>query len=159
MMFAADDLLKVGMNDEHIARADEKIKALRYIIDDKDSLRSIYEFLMNREGLDGFGNKPPPMTEYQEEQQLLTMSAVEVWLRDWVVDRVEEEVTMTSKQVFDEFMAWTKTNMSEYTCTSMQFGVRLSRLKVKGITTLRNRTKDRVFDISQMCDYFGIIRE
>ena len=159
MMFAADDLLKVGMNDEHIARADEKIKALRYIIDDKDSLRSIYEFLMNREGLDGFGNKPPPMTEYQEEQQLLTMTAVEVWLRDWVAERTEEEVTMTSKKTFDEFMAWTKTNMSEYSCTSMQFGVRLSRLKVKGITTLRNRTKDRVFDISRMCDYFGIIRE
>jgi hypothetical protein len=89
MMFAADDLLKVGMNDEHIARADEKIKALRYIIDDKDSLRSIYEYLMNREGLDGFGNKPPPMTEYQEEQQLLTMSAVEVWLREWV-GRIED---------------------------------------------------------------------
>jgi len=72
---------------------------------------------------------------------------------------MEEEVTMTSKQVFDEFMAWTKTNMSEYTCTNMQFGVRLSRLKVKGISTIRNRTKDKVFDISQMCDYFGIIRE
>jgi len=159
MMFADDDLIKVGMNAEHVARADEKIKALREIINSKDSLRSIYEYLMNREGLDGFGSIPPPMTEYQEEQQLLTMSAVEVWLRDWVVDKEEYEVTLTSKKCFDDFMSWTKTNMSEYTCTSMQFGVRLSRLKIKGITTLRNRTKDRVFDIPTMCNYFGIIKE
>lgn len=159
MMYADDDLIKVGMNAEHIARADEKIKGLRQIIDDKDSQRSIYEYLMNRKGLDGFGSKPPPITEYQEEQQLLTMSAIEVWLRDWVVEQEYDDITLTSKECFNKFTSWTKINMTEYNCTSMQFGVRLTRLKIKGINSIRNRTTDRQFNIPMMCEYFGIVKE
>jgi len=159
LMYADDDLIKVGMNAEHVARADEKIKRLRQIIEDKDSLRTIYEYLMNRKGLDGFGSKPPPITEYQEEQQLLTMSAIEVWLRDWVVEQEYDDITLTSKECFNKFTSWTKINMTEYNCTSMQFGVRLTRLKIKGITSIRNRTNDRQFNIPMMCEYFGIVKQ
>jgi len=159
MMYAADDLIKVGMNEAHVANANEKIKALREIIDSKDSLRSIYDFLMEREGLDGFGSKPPPMTQFQEEQQLLTMSAIEVWLRSWVVSQEGAEVTMTSSKCFETFVAWTKLNMAEYTCTSMQFGVRLTRLKIKGITSIRNKTSDKTFNINDMFEHFGISRD
>jgi phage/plasmid-associated DNA primase len=159
MMYAADDLIKVGMNEAHIAVASEKIKALREIIDSKDSLRSIYDYLMEREGLDGFGSKPPPMTQFQEEQQLLTLSAIEVWLKDWIVSQEGAEVTMTSAKCFETFMAWTKTNMPEYSCTCMQFGVRLARLKIKGITSIRNRTTDRVFNINDIFDHFGVSRD
>jgi phage/plasmid-associated DNA primase len=159
MMYAADDLIKVGMNDAHIANATEKIKALREIIDSKDSLRSIYDYLMEREGLDGFGSKPPPMTQFQEEQQLLTLSAIEVWLKDWIVSQEGSEVTLTSAKCFETFMAWTKTNMPEYSCTSMQFGVRLTRLKIKGVTSIRNRTTDRVFNINDMYEHFGVSRD
>jgi hypothetical protein len=159
LMYAADDLIKVGMNEAHIANANEKIKALREIIDSKDSLRSIYDFLMEREGLDGFGSKPPPMTQFQEEQQLLTMSAIEVWLRSWVVTQEGAEVTMTSAKCYETFVAWTKLNMAEYTCTSMQFGVRLTRLKIKGITSIRNKTSDKTFNINDMFEHFGISRD
>jgi len=114
---------------------------------------------MEREGLDGFGSKPPPMTQFQEEQQLLTMSAIEVWLRSWVVSQEGAEVTMTSAKCFETFVAWTKLNMAEYSCTSMQFGVRLTRLKIKGITSIRNKTSDKTFNINDMFEHFGISRD
>lgn len=156
MLYAAEDLVKVGKSVSHIAIAEEKIAGLRKIIDDWASLRSIYDYLMGRKGLDGFGTQPPPITEYQLEQQLLTMPPIEQWLRDWVIEQTTQTVTLHPSDTYELFTKWVQKNIPHHNCTKQQFGVRLNRLRVKGITKMENKYRDWNFNILQIGDSLNI---
>jgi len=151
----SNELCKAGKSDAELSAINEYFDVLRDIINSKNDVRTIYEYLMEIPDLDGFGTQKPPQTSFQIEQRELTVSPVEAWLKEWVLYQQGPVVTIPSSALFKECKKWIDNNMAGYSITSMQFGVRLSRLNIPGITSMRDKFKSKEFDIAVLFKHFG----
>ena len=136
-------------------------------------VKSCFEYFKNLEGLETFHNLPIPDNEYQEELKELSVSPIERWaeyilcgfIEEELVDEDEEEdvYRMSSKEAYTSFRKWAIANgiMDEagtkYNLSSIQFCVRLSNLKIEGLTKYRtNTSRGYILTISQMKKHFNI---
>ena len=144
----SDELCNEGKTEEEQEQNFNYISELEKHIQSDDSIKTIYEWLKSIKGLQGFGFKKPPKTAFHLEQTQLTMSPIECWLREWI--QLKDGVLLyTTSEIFKVFAFWCESNFSEYKINNIQFGVRLSRLKLKGITTKSDGNINRkVFDIN-----------
>ena len=69
----SNELCKPGKTIKELIDIEEYFDTLRDIIEDKHSIRTIYEFLMEIPELDGFGYRKPPRTSFQMDQMELTI--------------------------------------------------------------------------------------
>ena len=150
----SDELCKPNKTEEELCVINDYIGEFVEMMNDTDSCKSIYEYLMGL-NVDGFHTRLPPKTAFHLEQTTLTMSPIELWLREWIQLK-EGVLTYATNELFKSFSLWRDTNFTEYKLTNVQFGVRLSRLNLKGITTVKEGGMSRkVFDISLLKPSLG----
>jgi hypothetical protein len=153
----SDELCNEGKTEEEQDAICEYITTIKKHINSDDSIKTIYEWLKSIEGLQGFGFKRAPKTEFHMEQTQLTMNPMEIWLREWIVERnTGDVIVVTTSDLFKKFITWTEVNCSEYKITSLQFGVRLSRLKIKGMTKLEDKFRSRQINVDEVLNHFKI---
>ena len=86
-----------------------------------------------------------------------SVSPLENWLKSFVIENFyEQEKDITNKEQYELFNHWCKKCGLEFKMNAIQFGVRLTRLKIPGIEFGRH-TKygdTRLFKISLLKDHF-----
>lgn len=80
-----------------------------------------------------------PQTEFDLQAQELQVSPLEMWVEDYVrrnheLCNTDEPLRVTNSVLFSDFLEWKTDHRIEYECNSVKFGVRLSRLKINGIS-------------------------
>jgi len=99
------------------------------------------------------------VTEHQEVLKELGECVIETWLRSFTMDNASENIVqMHAKECFDLFIGWCKENKVEYNINAIKFGVRLTNLKINGVSS-GDRTSTgvkRIFDISKLKKHFNI---
>lgn len=105
------------------------------ILENKDAIKSFFEYLKSIPDMDKFNSIPIPITEYHEELKELSRTPIELFIINIVEDASTEEVKFTSKELYDEFKEFIFENKIKYEVNSNQFHVRLKRNNIEGITT------------------------
>lgn len=125
-----------------IRSSDEKCGDKEYftemyaLLDDVNVVKTCYEYFKAIPDMDKFGKIPLPVTDYQQDLQELSKSPIENWVKSFTYDNMDKsEVTVFTKEAFTEFKHYITENKVEYHVNNVQFGVRLQRLKIDGITT------------------------
>jgi hypothetical protein len=118
-------------------------------IADEDSMRSLFEFLLNRPNLDGFGHRIPPRSAFHKEQQ--KVHVIEQWIRDLTSHYNTllpdmQTSNFPAKECYTMFNQWKRENNPTYELGSLAFGNQLRRLKIVGITSNTDRNHSKTFD-------------
>jgi phage/plasmid-associated DNA primase len=147
-----------------IRSSDEKIgdkiyfNDLHEYINNQDIVKTCFEYFINLDGLNSFNTIKVPIVEYQQDMQEASISPIEAWLKDFIFEnRNRKTVKLTSKELFGMFNLWcTESNVS-YDLTLIQFGVRIKRMKYKGIESDRsNKGIIKIFNMSKLKKEFKI---
>lgn len=130
----------------------EYFEKFNKLIEDDDVVKTVYEYFMGIAGLREFNRIPRPVTEYQENLKMLSKSVIELFLEDLVFSNFDEyEVELSTKELFDQFKVFVKNNQYNYDCSYQKFTCRLYRIKMKGISNIRNaRGTNKVFQIQEL---------
>ena len=118
-------------------------------------MKSVFEFLMNRPNIDGFGYKQAPKSSYHKMQLELRVEPIEKWLGEYCAAALAGGATqeeLTAAELFQLFNTWKRNNMPGYEVTSVQFGVRFSRLKLSGVTSNRNKQNSKTLIFKLIVD-------
>lgn len=153
-----------------IRSSDEKIgdkpyfNDLRQLINDDDVVKTCYEYFKSIEGLDKFGDIPMPITSYQQDIKEASLSPIEVWFKDYVISNsnyVDKSgiaiKNILSVELFQSFIEYKISNEINFNINNVQFGVRLKRLNINGLTT-KNSNKGNVWvlDIKTLQKTLGL---
>tara|TARA_R110002096_G_scaffold74097_2_gene175469 strand:+ start:221 stop:2347 length:2127 start_codon:yes stop_codon:yes gene_type:complete len=103
------------------------------ILENKDAIKSFFEYLKSIPDMDKFNSIPIPITEYHEELKELSRTPIELFIINIVEEASTEEVKFTSKELYDEFKEFIFENKIKYEVNSNQFHVRLKRNNIEGI--------------------------
>ena len=153
----SDELCNEGKTEEEQERNFQYMTTIEKHIKNEDSIKTIYEWLKSIEGLQGFGFKRAPKTAFHMEQTQLSMDPIEVWIRSWIVERNQGDVIVKQTgELFKIFSSWVTDNFSDYKITSLQFGVRLSRLKIKGMSKLEDKFRSRQINVDDVLKHYNI---
>ena len=137
----ADDRRKliIRSSDELIGNK-EYFNDLYALINDENAVKSFYEYLKTIPDMGCFGNLPLPITEFQENVKASYVACEVQWLENFVATREVDEVRLSGKDCLDLFKDWLIGNgMSDYNTNSVKFGLKLSNMKMNGLT--KNHTK------------------
>ena len=104
-------------------------------IEDKNTMRTLYDHLMAIPDMDKFNKIPLPKTAHQEELRKLDRSVPEQFLSELVDCAIKPELVFTSNEIFQLFNDWKNTNEVEYNASKIKFGMKLSVLRIPGFTT------------------------
>jgi len=128
------------------------------IIEDTNAIKSYYEYLKTIPDMDMFGKLKLPVTEYHQELKEMSENIIERWVKDFTqVNHNMVDIKLSSSSVYEKFCDWISKNGNNYTCNSMQFGVRLKRLNIKGIEKKHtNKGTDYIFTIKDLQEHFGL---
>lgn len=161
-----EDPLKTEKDDRRnwiVRSSDELIGNVAYFnkineyLDDVDALKTCYEYFKSIPYMDDFKQIKMPVTEHQEGMKETSVSPLENWLKSFVIENFyEQEKDITNKEQYELFNHWCKKCGLEFKMNAIQFGVRLTRLKIPGIEFGRH-TKygdTRLFKISLLKDHF-----
>lgn len=141
-------------------------------LDNVDIIKSCYEYFKGLENLDRFNREEIPTTEYQEELKQLTISPIEKWVeyetRSYLNEKSGELIDnnimeYTCTEAYNNFKKWAvnngvmDTSGTKYNITSIQFAVRLSNLRINGVSKYRN-SKERgyILQINDLKEYYKI---
>jgi hypothetical protein len=123
----SDELVKRNKPPEVVVGINKYLKEIYTMMDDQDSIKTIFEWLKSIPDLEDFNNVEFPLTAFHLTQTELTVSPIELWLRDFVINNHgETEVEMSGADVYNLFKSWISHNYTNYECSSVQFGVRLT---------------------------------
>jgi hypothetical protein len=149
---SSDELIKVNKSTEQVSEINKYLKEIYSMIEDSDSIKTIYEWLKNIPDLEDFFNVPFPMTEFHMTMTELSITPIEAWLRDFVATHHgQTEVEYPTGEVYDYFKVWIKSNIPNYECSSVQFAVRLTNFNKKFITMKKTKTcNHRIFNIPEL---------
>jgi len=137
----------------------EYFTKLYELLEDENVIKTCYEYFKNIKGMEAFNKIPMVITEYQGELQTMSVSPLENWIKSFVMDNYNESsVEIMDKEQFNMFKKWCKDCSLEYNITSLQFGVRIKRLNIKGIEFGKHTKKGntKIFNIDTLKKYFNI---
>ena len=118
------------------------------ILENKDAVKSFFEYLKSIPDMNKFNNIPTPTTEYHQDLQELSRTPIELFVRNIVEEATTDEVKYSSKDLFEEFKEYIFENKIKYEVNSNQFAVRLKRSITKGIETKKTKQFNmQVFNI------------
>jgi phage/plasmid-associated DNA primase len=134
----------------------EYFKILHNYIEDMNVIKTMYEFFKNMNEVEHFMSIPIPETEYHEQLKELSANPIESWLLHFVTENQNlETVELTTSRAFELFNDWCLETGIKYDCSSLQFGVRLTRLNLKGISKKKtNSCNKTIFDITILKKHF-----
>jgi hypothetical protein len=130
---------------------------LNKCVNDVNYIKSFYEYLKAIPDMDKFNLIPLPMTEYQKILCDLNISPIEAFVKDMVMDCEDEELVFTTKDLFEKYSEYLCESKTKYEMNIIQFGVRLSNLKLNGVKTIKGgNCNKRRFDVPILKKHFGI---
>ena len=104
------------------------------VINSNAGLSTVYNYLMNIEGMDKFINIKKPRTNYEEELILLNRTPYEAWVEDYTNrNRETTETRFKSKDLFYDFLKFTEAK-DNHKFTPGSFGMRIMNVVLGGIT-------------------------
>jgi hypothetical protein len=130
------------------------------LLNDVNVIKSCYEFFKSVPNMDKFGSLSIPSTEYQNDLKEMSLSPIEMWLKDYILENYyeKEPIKLYGKEQYELFNVWIKKCGMDYNCNLLAFGLRLKNLKIDGI--LHNghgkQGKSNLFDIQIMRKHFGL---
>ncbi len=129
-------------------------KMYKYL-EDENVIRTCYDYFKSIPNMDTFHNLPIPKTEYQTNLKELSKSPIEQWLESFVREHSEDEnkrIELFSNDVYELFKQWCLTNGVKYEINSLKLGVRISNLKLNGISKGRHTKKGdtKYFDVTEL---------
>ena len=151
--------LIVRSSDELIGNK-EYFTKMYEMFDDVNVIKTCYEYFKSIPNMNEFDKLKMPTTTYHEELKEMSVSPLENWLKALTLENFyeKENVEIVDKKQFDSFKDWCKNCGIEYNLSSIQFGVRLKRLSINGIS-FGKHTKSgntRIFNFVQLKEHFKI---
>ena len=130
------------------------------MFDDVNVIKTCYEYFKSIPNMNEFDKLKMPTTTYHEELKEMSVSPLENWLKALTLENFyeKENVEIVDKKQFDSFKDWCKNCGIKYNLSSIQFGVRLKRLSINGIS-FGKHTKSgntRIFNFVQLKEHFKI---
>lgn len=104
-------------------------------LNDTNVIKTCYEYFKSITGMDKFNDLQMPITEYQKDLKQLSVSPIESFMKDFVLENYyeKEPIKLYGKEIFGLFNSWLKKCGLEYGCNIQSFGLRLKNLKINGI--------------------------
>jgi hypothetical protein len=129
-------------SDELIGNT-EYFKHMYELLDDVNVIKTCYEYFKSIPGMENFHKIKMPKTSYQNDMKELSVSPIEMWLKDYTYLNFNETspIELLGKTQYDLFMKWCVKSGIEYKLTLQAFGVRMKRLNVEGIDKGRHTDK------------------
>lgn len=127
-------------------------------IQDVNYIKSLYEYLKNIPDMDKFNSIRIPMTEYQKNISLLSSCPIENFIKSMVEETEEkEEIIMDTKSLFFAFHTYLAETKTKYEINLVKFGVRLTNLKIKGVSNVHTKNGNRRrLDVPILREHYGI---
>ena len=131
-----------------VRSSDELIGNFKYfneftaMMNDLDSRRTIYDYLMSIPELQNFGLIVPPKTEHQTEIQEQTRDNYDRWLEHFTfANRNSKEPILkyTATQLCSIFVKWTGTNGIKFETSSVKIAIALKRLGISGVGKIKTQ--------------------
>ena len=138
---------------------------LRAEILSETGMRTIYDYLINLEGLDKFFALPIPKTEYQNDMKEANRSYYELWLEDFVSKSpIVNDLgiaELTSVEMIKSFTVFLGENKINFETNAIKMGVYINRLKNKmptgSIVKKRNNIGSVInFDVAVLKKCFNV---
>ncbi len=131
---------------------------LNKCLEDVNYIKSFFEYLKSIPDLDNFNSIKIPMTEYQERLCELSISPIELFIKDMIQNTEEtQEIIMTSKELFDNFREYLQLTNNKFDINMIKFGVRLYNLKINGIDTKHTKKGNmKVFNVPILKKHYNI---
>lgn len=129
------------------------------MLDDVNVVKTLYEYFKAIPEMDKFGSLQMPTTDYQRNLTELAKTPLEQWLEYFILQNSgETELKVNSSDAYTSFTKWMAKNCPEYKLTNIQFSVRLSNLKVEGISNgpSTNKGKTKIFNIPKLMKCLGL---
>jgi hypothetical protein len=137
----------------------EYFNNLNKCIENVNFIKSFYEYLKSIPDLDKFNSIQIPMTEYQSILCELSITPIEAFVRDMIQDTPADvhELTYDSNELFDMFKCYLQKSNTKYEVNLIKFGVRLTNLKLNGISKEKGRVcNKKKFDVKLLKKHFMI---
>ena len=151
--------LIIRSSDELIGNVDY-FDELHAYLDSKDALKSCFEYFKSIPNMDKFKTIPMPKTAYQEDIKQSSISPIEMWLGNITETHYGNvpQIEMTSKECYESFNEWKYHCGIVYDVSSIQFGLRLKRLNIAGVSSSSKRTADniKVLDMALLGKHFKL---
>ena len=134
-------------------------KKLNKCIQDVNFIKSFYEYLKSIPDLGKFNSIQIPMTEYKTILCELSITPIEAFVRDMIQETPADihELILDSNELFDMFKCYLQKSNTKYEINLIKFGVRLTNLKLDGISKEKGRVcNKKKFDVKLLKKYFMI---
>jgi hypothetical protein len=129
------------------------------MLEDKNAVKSIYEYFKALPGADKFSNVPMPETRYHKDIKEVQTSPIELWLRQLTVDNINLAfVEKSGMEQYEAFNIFKADNGIHYECSLPSFGLKLKNLKIAGVgeSIHTKHGAKRTFDIPKMKQHFQL---
>jgi phage/plasmid-associated DNA primase len=129
------------------------------MLKDVNIVKTCFEYFKNIPGMKDFGKIKMPETEFSKDTKEASVCPIEKWLEDFTKDNYYgDTVELLGKKQYELFSEWCKKCGLEYKVSSIQFGLRLKRLKITGIEMGKHTNKGatNIFKIIQLKKYFKL---
>lgn len=124
-------------------------------IQDINVIRTMYDYFKEYD-LTNYDYKFIPKTEHYKSLAKLSVSQEENWIESLVYENQRvDEISLSPQEVYTKFNEWCKIYKPSYQTTMESLVVKISFLKLEGITKKRTSTaRNTVFDIKLLMAYF-----
>jgi len=148
-----------------IRSSDEKKGDYQYFekiynyLEDIDVIRTCYDYFKSIPGMNQFKDIPIPITEYQTNLKELSKTPIEQWLESFTREHINEKcIELLGSEIYELFKSWCNINGIKYDIDSRKLGVRLSNMKINGISKGKhtNKGETKVFNITILKNIFHL---
>ena len=150
-----------------IRSSDEKKGDFQYFetihkyLEDIDVIRTCYDYFKSIKGMDKFKDILIPQTEYQNNLKALSVSPIEQWLESFTREHcndIEENIELLGTEIYELFKTWCCVNGIKYDIDSRKLGVRLTNMKINGISRGKhtNKGETKLFNIIELKKKYNI---
>jgi len=138
---------------------------LRDIMFSESGIRTIYDYVINLEGLDKFFSMGIPKTEYQNDMKEANRSYYELWLEDYVSKNPKTDelgvVELNSAEMITSFTSYLQVNRINFETNAIKLGLQVTRMKARmpnGCIEKKHLGRGNVitFDVGKLQKYFQI---
>lgn len=142
-----------------IRSSDEKKGDFQYFetihkyLEDTDVIRTCYDYFKGINGMDKFNDISIPLTDHQSNLKELSKSPIEQWLESFTREHIDEDkVELHGTEIYEKFKIWCNANGIKYDIDSRKLGIRLSNMKINGVSKGRHTMKGetKLFCITEL---------
>jgi hypothetical protein len=121
---------------DELVRNTEYFDKFYKMLDDIDSMKSVFEYFNNMEEVEAIFAMKLPETEYNKSLKEMATPPLKSFLIDHFTDSWDTEIS--NAELYKQFKDWTERTGVRYECNNLQFACRIARMKLKGMEKLNN---------------------